>query len=293
MSFTIKQLHYFMGVAEHGSISSAAKKLYISQSTITESIKELEFGLGVRLFDRHSRGLKLTYNGYKFLRHANEIMTNVANAKNSFINDREDVVGNLNIGVTSLVAGYVLSDIFAKYKRAYPSVTISMIEDNTSHLSHLLIGGEIDIAVMVADHTLDSRALHYEVIDVSPYSLWLSAGHALVQQKTIKLEDFQKEPLIMLASEEIERPITELFRTVNLIPNISFRTHSVEAIRNLIAINAGVALLPNLIFRPWSLDGDKIETRDVSGVLPVVKVGFVWRKGSELTKLAQSFVDMA
>ena len=76
-------------------------------------------------------------------------------------------------------------------------------------------------------------------------------------------------------------------------PKVAFRTRSVEAVRSLVATGAGVALLPDLVYRPWSLEGDRIEARDVSGSLPVVQVGLVWRKGSKLSAAAREFVAVA
>ncbi len=76
-------------------------------------------------------------------------------------------------------------------------------------------------------------------------------------------------------------------------PHVAFRTRSVEAVRSLVATGAGIALLPDLVYRPWSLEGDRIESRDVSGALPVVQVGLVWRRGSSLPTAAREFLRIA
>ena len=68
---------------------------------------------------------------------------------------------------------------------------------------------------------------------------------------------------------------------------------TVEAVRSLVATGAGVALLPSLVYRPWSLEGDRIDSRDVSGSLPMVQVGVVWRKGSTLPRTARDFIAIA
>ncbi len=164
MAFTFRQLQYFVAVAEQGSITRAAQNLSISQSSITEAIKELEGDLGVELFDRHPRGLSITHNGHQFLRHATKILSDVSDARRSFSDSREETGGKLNLGVTSLVAGYVLSDLLARYRRACPGVDVSAIEDNGSYLEHLLIGGELDVAVMVISNLRDRMALQAEIL---------------------------------------------------------------------------------------------------------------------------------
>ena len=293
MAFTLRQLQYFVGVCEQGTVSGAAQKLSISQSAVTEAIKDLESDLGVSLFERHSRGLNMTHRGQQFLRHATTILANVSNARQAFQDADDTVSGDLHLGVTSLVAGYVLSDILARYRRAYPEVQVTAIEDNGEYLEHLLIGGELDVAVTIISNLRDRMALQAEILEVSPYRLWLPLGHRLSGLESISLADVSSEPLIMLTVDEIEEATVKLLGAFGAKPNVAFRTRSVEAVRSLVATGAGVALLPDLVYRPWSLEGDRIDSRDVSGTLPVVQVGVVWRKGSSLPRTARDFIAMA
>jgi DNA-binding transcriptional LysR family regulator len=293
MAFTLRQIQYFIAVAEQGSITRAAQNLSISQSSVTEALKELETDLGVELFDRHPRGLTITHNGHQFLRHATKILASVSDARTSFSGNKNELSGKLNIGVTSLVAGYVLSDLLARYRRACPGVEVSAIEDNGGYLEHLLVGGELDVAVMVISNLRDRMALQAEIIETSPYRLWLPMGHPLVSADIISVADIAREPLIMLTVDEIEENTGKLLSALGARPQVAFRTRSVEAVRSLVATGAGVALLPDLVYRPWSLEGDRIESRDVSGSLPVVQVGMVWRKGSSLPQAARDFVGIA
>ncbi|ACM27788.1 LysR substrate-binding domain-containing protein [Agrobacterium sp. SHOUNA12C] len=293
MAFTLRQLQYFVAVAEQGSVTRAAQNLSISQSSVTEALKELESDLGVELFDRHPRGLSITHNGHQFLRHATKILSTVSDARTSFSGQQNATGGTLNIGVTSLVAGYVLSDLLARYRRVCPGVEVSAIEDNGGYLEHLLVGGELDVAVMVISNLRDRMALQAEIIETSPYRLWLPMGHPLVSADIISVADITREPLIMLTIDEIEENTGKLLTALGARPHVAFRTRSVEAVRSLVATGAGVALLPDLVYRPWSLEGDRIESRDVSGSLPVVQVGMVWRKGSSLPQAARDFVGVA
>jgi DNA-binding transcriptional LysR family regulator len=293
MAFTFRQLQYFIAVAEQGTVSGAAQVLSISQSSVTEAMKELESDLGVTLFERHSRGLTITHNGHQFLRHATNILASVSDARRTFTDNKDETSGSLNLGVTSLVAGYVLSDLLRRYRRAHPAVDVSAIEDNGSYLEHLLIGGELDIAVMTISNLRDRMALQAEIIETSPYRLWLPMGHKLGGADIISVKDIAREPLIMLTVDEIEENTGKLLTALGAKPHVAFRTRSVEAVRSLVATGAGIALLPDLVYRPWSLEGDRIESRDVSGSLPVVQVGLVWRRGSSLPLAAREFLRIA
>ena len=108
-----------------------------------EAIRALEDDLGITLFDRLPRGLEITHKGSAFLRHARQILADVATARTAFAEETGPLTGRLSLGVTSLVAGYVLSDILQRYRRAFPQVELNVIEDNGDYLQHLLIGGEL------------------------------------------------------------------------------------------------------------------------------------------------------
>lgn len=274
-------------------MSGAAQAVSISQSSITEAIKDLEADLGVSLFERHSRGLNITHKGHQFLRHASLILNNVSSARLAFQEPKDEEPATLALGVTSLVAGYALSDILSRYRRAYPSVVVKAIEDDGHYLEHLLVGGELDAAVMVISNLRDHDALQAEILETSSYKLWIPIGHRLSTFERIEPSDFSSEPLIMLTVDEIEEATGKLLRVLQAKPEIAFKTRSVEAVRGLVATGAGLALLPQLIYRPWSLEGDRIVSRDVAASLPVVQVGIVWRRGSILPKAARNFIAIA
>lgn len=293
MAFTLRQLQYFVAVAEQGTVSGAAHALSISQSSITEAVKELERDLGVNLFERHPRGLNITHPGHQFLRHATKILADVAEARQVVNEKTDETTGTLQLGVTSLVAGYVLSDLLARYRRAFPGVDVGTIEDDGNYLEHLLVGGELDVAVMLLNNLRDRQALQSETLEMSPFSLWLPAGHELTTRESIAMEDIVGQPLIMLTVDEIEESTRKLLAAFGARPEVAFRTRSVEAVRSLVATGAGVAILPNLIYRPWSLEGDRIEARDVSASLPAVHVGLVWRRGLSLSQPLRNFIALA
>jgi DNA-binding transcriptional LysR family regulator len=262
MAFTLRQLQYFVAAAERGTVSGAAQHLSISQSSVTEAIKELEAELGVELFERHPRGLSITHKGHQFLRHATKILTDVSDARRSFSSDQSMGSGRLALGVTSLVAGYVLSDLLARYRRAWPGVEVTAIEDTGDYLEHLLVGGELDVAVMVISNLRDRMALQAEILEVSQYLLWLPLGHPLAAQDIIHIQDIAREPLIMLTVDEIEENTGKLLVALGQRPHVAFRTRSVEAVRSLVATGAGIALLPDpsIVRGRWKVTASRAAT---------------------------------
>jgi DNA-binding transcriptional LysR family regulator len=206
--------------------------------------------------------------------------------------DEAALGGTLHLGVSSLVAGYILADLLARFRRAYAGVTVAASEDIAEYLEHLLVNGEIDVAVMVMSGRRNSAALEARMIEQSSQRLWLPLGHPLAGREAVSLADVAGERQIVLAVDEIQESAEAFWRAQDLRPEVAFRTRSVEAVRSLVATGAGVALLPDLVYRPWSLEGDRIEARPTVEPLPPVRVGVVWRRGSRLPEPAARFLDV-
>jgi molybdate transport repressor ModE-like protein len=291
MSFTLRQVRYFVAVAESGSISRAARQLSVSQSAVTEAVKDLEGDLGTILLERSGRGVSLTHRGQMFLRHAGRILETVADARRTLPSD-DSPAGELHLGASSVVAGYTLADLLARFRRAFPAVAVEAFEDSPEYLEHLLINGELDVAVMVVSRLREAAALEARTIEESAYRLWLPLGHPLATARTINLADVAAERHIMLSLDEIHETVEAFWHAHSMRPTVAFRTRSVEAVRSLVATGAGIAVLPDLVYRPWSLEGDRIEARPMIEPLPPVRVGVVWRRGSRLSESARRFLDV-
>lgn len=293
MNITLRQISYFLAIAEAGSISAAAGGLGISQSAITESLKALEDQVGAELFSRTSKGVSLTYQGHVFVRHARRIMASVADAGRALRERPEAVSGVLNLGVTSLVSGYLLADLLARFRKVFPNVTVRVFEEERAHIEHLLVNGELHIALMLISNLVNHQALGCEALARSPNRLWLSPDHPLLKRESIHIADLEGEPLIQLTIDEMVETSQRWWRQANLRPTLELKTSSVEAARSLVATGAGLAVLPDLLYRPWSLEGDRLEVRGVEDLISTIDVGIAWRKGSPLGEPARIFLNLA
>lgn len=292
MSFSLRQIRYFVAIAELGSLSGAAKRLSVSQSAIAVGIQDLEQELACRLFERHARGMEPTIKGHQFLRHARRILSTVADARRSLEEALAPVHGRLNLGVTPLVAGYVLAELLARFRRAFPGIEIAIVEDSREDLEHLLVGGELDAAAFILPSDGASQALESAVLETSPYRLWASLGDPLLKQARIGADALAATPQILLSTDEIAETVEKLWARLGIRPRVLMRTRSVEAVRSLVATGAGVAVLPDLAYRPWSLEGDKVEARPLEATLPPAVVGVAWRRGASLPAAVHSFLSI-
>ncbi|MET0546178.1 MAG: LysR substrate-binding domain-containing protein [Caulobacterales bacterium] len=288
----MKNVRYFIAVAEARSVAGATLLLNISQSAVTEAIKALETDLGAALFERHARGMVLTHAGHQFLRHAHQILESVREAKQALSIRPDALAGTLNIGVTPLVTGYFLPVLLDRYQRVFPKVKVHVVEDERPYIEHLLVNGEIDVALLMVSLIENRQALDAYPVIQSSWRVWLPVSHRLCEQEAVSAADLKDECLIMTRLEELEGATRPLWAAVGQ-PQQIIRTASVEAVRSLVANGAGATILPDVLYRPWSLEGERIEWRPLKEAIPALEIGVAWRGGLKRTEPTENFLLVA
>lgn len=291
---TLRQFRYFVAVAESGSVASASRVLNIAQSALTKSLLELEAELGSTLFERSPKGMTLTPAGHRFLVSARKVIGTVADAMRiNGADSAPELAGVLNIGVTSLVAGYYLSELFSRYRRSHPAVEVFVTEDTPRFLEHLLINGEVDVAIMVSNALSEPQAMVAETLTRSPNRVWLPANHPLAAHDEVSLADCAAHDQIVLEADRIDDVMRAVWARHALKPRTILRTSSLEAVRSLVGAGAGIAVLPDFLYRAWTLDAEHVDVRRLRDDVPNIDVGLVWRRGSRLKPAAAEFIELA
>ena len=291
---TLRQFRYFIAVAESGSVASASRMLNIAQSALTKSLLELEAELGSSLFERSSRGMTLTPQGHRFLLSARKVIGSVADAlRLNAVDAGAELSGVLAVGVTSLVAGYYLSELFSRFRRNCPAVEVFVTEDTPRFLEHLLINGELDVAIMVSNALSEPQAMVAETLTRSPNRVWLASNHPLTARDELTLAECAAHDQIVLEADRIDDVMVAVWARQQLKPRTILRTSSLEAVRSLVGAGAGIAVLPDFLYRPWTLDAEHVEVRRLRDEVPSIDVGLVWRRGSGLKPAATEFIDLA
>ena len=291
-ALSLRQIRYFIAAAESETVSRAAQELCISQSAITAAIQSLEHELDATLFTRHARGVHLTIEGHRFLRHAKHIVAAVADARRAISAKTRVEADELNIGVTRMVSGYYLADFIARFNRLYPQVKVRVVEDDRDYIEHLLVNGELDVGLLLVSNLSNTQALDFELQVRSPWRVWLPSGHPLLEQEALELADIADEPLILLSLDELSENTGKIWRDVGLTPQVILRTEAVEAVRSLVAMGVGIATLPDMAYRPWSLEGDRLEARKIVDPIPSVDVGIVWCRGAKMRTATKLFLNL-
>lgn len=281
MSISFRQIRYFVATAERGQVSQAAVELAISQSAVTTAIKELEQTVGAALFLRSPHGMELTAAGRQFLSHAYDILSKVDEATSLNV-VTSGLEGRLMVAATYTVIGYFLPYHIERFRRLFPRLELQLFELTRESIEEGLLTNRYDIAVLLTSN-IHNPALAAERLLSSTRRLWVPARHDLLSRESVGLAEISQEPYIMLTVDEAAQSSLKYWSQTPYQPDVTLRTSSVEAVRSLVANGQGVAILSDMVHRPFSLEGKRIETINVRDPIPAMDVGLAYRKGAEFT----------
>lgn len=287
MSLNFRHVKYFVATANLGQVSRAAKELAISQSAITTAIKELEAIVGTRLFERTTQGMELTEGGRRFLASANRILTSIDEALTSTATS-EEVSGTLSVAASYTVLGYFLPQHLERLEKRYPKLNIQLYELSREMIEDGLVTNRFDMAVVLTSNIANPE-LVTETLLSSQRRLWVSSGHRLLGRDAVGLKDVADEPYIMLTVDEAAHTSLRYWNQTPYLPQVRLRTSSIEAVRSIVANGQGVTILSDMVYRPWSLEGRRIETVVPTPPVPPMSIGLAWRQGVELTPAMKLF----
>ena len=285
-------MRYFIAVSEAGSITRAAIATHVTQSAVTDAIKCLERQLGITLLERLPSGVSLTQEGRRFLKKAREIVAALDDIPRSISHSSARISGRLRLGVSPMAAGCCLGSVLPAYMRAYGAVEVSVIEGHRPELESKLLSGGLDAALFVVSNLENTDAIAHQVLSRSKNRLWLHAGHPLLDAPAIHLRDIVDGPLVAWRNEELNRQVSRAWMEASLVPQIVLETTSVEAVRSLVASRAAMAIICDTMYRPWSLEGGRIEARELAGRCITTDLGVAWRRNADLPAAVRCFLDL-
>jgi DNA-binding transcriptional LysR family regulator len=152
-----------------------------------------------------------------------------------------------------------------------------------------VLAGDVDLGVALLSNVDHLTRFQHHVLIRSRRQLWTAPSHPLGQMNSPSLADIAAYPYILITVDESERSTLRYWKENGVEPNIAFRTSSMEALRGLVAHGFGVTILSDMVFRPWSLEGKRIEARPILNAIPQMDAGMLWRKGATLDAPALAF----
>jgi LysR family hydrogen peroxide-inducible transcriptional activator len=291
----LRDLRYLVALAEHRHFGRAAEASFVSQPTLSTQIRKLEEELGVSLVERTPRKVLLTEVGREIVQHAREVLNEVEQIRAIARRTLDPQSGTIRLGIFPTLGPYLLPHVIPQVRARFPRLELLLVEEKTEHVLRQLREGKLDAGVLalpVHDHQLHSEFLFEE-----PFVLAVPEGNALAAREMLRLDDLADQSLLLLEDGHCLRDqALEVCELAGAGEKVGFRATSLETLRQMVAANVGVTLLPTLAVKPPVPQADNVRLIEFRGRAPSRRIAMIWRKSSAmdgfLRELAEVFRNL-
>ena len=287
----IRDLKYLVAVAEHQHFGRAAEACFVSQPTLSTQLKKLEQTLGVTLIERTNRRVMLSPEGEQIVAQAQRILVEVNSLTAMSEQLRDPLGGEVRMGMIPTIAPYLLPKILAPLTAEFPNLNIQLTEGQTGQITRMLKHGDLD-AVLLALPLQEENIKEFELY-TEPFLFAVATDHPKARRKSVSTDDLQDEEVLLLEDGHCLRDqALAVCQSHRGIESTSYAATSLETLRQLVAANRGITLMPEFAV-PAKLDHDAgVRYLPFIGDVPSRTLGLCWRSSSTrsslLADLAQS-----
>ncbi|HTO58980.1 MAG TPA: LysR substrate-binding domain-containing protein [Pseudomonadales bacterium] len=277
----LRDLKYLVALAEHRHFGRAAQACFVSQPTLSTQIRKLEETLKVTLIERTQRQVILTPVGEAVVAQAQRVLRDVDDLVRIADDNRDPLGGDVRVGIIPTVAPYLLPRILPIVRREFPKVSIKLTEAQTRVVMRMLSDGDLDAAIValpVAEEHVVQAKLYTEA-----FYLAVGKQHPKAGRKTVSLDDLANEQVLLLEDGHCLRDqALEICNSHDAVENTNFRATSLETLRQMVAANIGVTLMPELALGGR---GGAVRYIPFRGRAPSRDIGLVWRATASRAEL--------
>jgi LysR family transcriptional regulator, low CO2-responsive transcriptional regulator len=287
------KLRIFAIVAQEGSFSAAAERLFISQSAVSQHMKELEAVLGRSLFVRGRRGVKLTAHGEVLKQYAGEILALVARAETALTDVAHLPEGKVSIGVTPGVAVYLAPDWIQSFRDRYPRLTVALQTDVTGRIVAGVLSGRLDMGFIEGELEgyLNPRLAWRDLEEVEQLVV-VGRDHPWAGLSSVALEDLNEQPLIMRQPESQTRAwLDGVLRHHRVRPVVATEFDNLESIKRSTAQGICLTILPEYVVSA-EVAARQLVTIPIAGRPLRRTLKLVWAADSHFSPVATAFLTV-
>lgn len=292
MYFSFQSLRYFVAVAEEGSVTRAARRLFISQPSVSAAIRHLESLLGQQLFVRlPSRGVILTATGERLLPQARALLAQADAFQATAGSLGTDVSGTLRIACFVNLAPVYFARFLADFRSRYPGITVRFRDGHQEDILEGVRSGLFELAITFDLGSLDE--FQTTILAELPPRAVVSRTHALADADRLSLRDLAEDPLVLMDLPLTREYFFSLFRSVGLRPNLQHLTTSFEMVRAVAANGLGYGLI-NLVPRsPMTYDGNEVRVLPLEPALQPLRIVAIRLAEMPLRPVSEAFLSFA
>lgn len=291
VSFTLRQLQYFVAVADCGSVTAAADACGASQAGVSLAIRDLEKNLGAQLLvRRRARGSVLTEVGRHVLLEARRVLADAEQLQMSADESSGLLVGKLEIGCYVNLAPLITPPVLDTFAQQHPGLEVRVAEDVAAVVVDDLLSGRTEVAFLYASDA--PQGIESLPVQRTRPHLLLAASHRLADRDSIHLAELADEPMVMFDGPSVRNAIA-LFAEVGIEPEVTHRSKHIEVVRSLVARGVGFTIMLQRWPSMTSFDGRPLVAKPIADDIAERDAIVAWPQGVRLTRRAQALVKFS
>jgi LysR family hydrogen peroxide-inducible transcriptional activator len=278
----LRDLRYLVSLAEHKHFGRAAEASFVSQPTLSTQIKKLEDELGVALVERTPRKVLLTEVGGEIVLRARDVLNEVDQIRAIARRTLDPESGTVRLGIFPTLGPYLLPHVIPRIRERFPRLELLLVEEKTEVVLRQLREGRLDAGILALP--IHDDQLHAQFLFEEPFLLAVPENHELARRKSLRLGDLSDQSLLLLEDGHCLRDqALEVCQLAGASEKSGFRATSLETLRQMVAANVGVTLLPALAVKPPVARSENVHLLQFRGDVPSRRIALVWRKSSAMT----------
>lgn len=288
----LRDLKYLVALADHKHFGRAAEASFASQPTLSTQIKKLEDELDVQIFERQPRAVLLTAAGEAIIARARTILREVEAIRDVARNARDPEAGSIRLGLFPTLGPYLLPHVIPALHRRFPRLELLLVEEKSEELLAKLERGELDAALLAlpaGDDSLTTASLFEE-----PFLLAVPRERAAqFPDESVKLDQLREQQVLLLEEGHCMRSqALSICELGGASERGGFRATSLETLRQMVAANVGMTLLPQLSVLPPVPENDHLLLRHFAEPQPRRQIGLLWRKSDAREPLMHTLAEV-
>ncbi|MEZ5947216.1 MAG: LysR substrate-binding domain-containing protein [Hyphomonas sp.] len=285
---TLRQLQYLVAIAETGKFHEAAKALNVSQPSLSAQIAEAEEQLGAVLVERGRHGAFMTPVGEEVVRRARAILAQVEDLKSVARRPKGDVAGRYRLGTVPTIGPYLLPSAVKELHRLYPDLRMSVREERTVDLEERLSDGRLDMIISTAEDHVNGQQM--TLFEETLYVCAAQEDPLSQEEGPVSLDALKGRELLSLGPGHRLSVITQRLADVaGAHVSTEYEGTSLDAMRQMATMGAGIAILPNLYAVVEAQRDPTQVVRPIRHELARRRISLIWRKGSPVTPAIEAF----
>ena len=278
---TFRQLKYLVSISKNLHFGKAAKECFVSQSTLSSGIQELERLLNVKLLERTKRTVFLTPLGKEISKKAESINIEMNDVLDLVKSAQEKMFGETRLGVIPTIAPYLLPKLMPKIRKHYPGLNLKLVEDQTANILSMLYSGSLDLILIAKPYKTENLNVELIKKDFFHVALPFNSNLLKIKKKSLNNSDISQTNMLLLDEGHCLRDHALQACSKETKQKIdAFKATSLLTLVQMVANNTGITLLPDLVINSELLKNSKIKILDYENNKNFREIALCWRISS-------------